>query len=705
MTTVADFSGYATKNDLVCADGRTIKSGAFSGNNGMTVPLVWDHGHSNPENILGHAVLEERADGVYCQGFFNDSPRAQATREAVKHGDIRWLSIFANDLVHTVRDHARNLRDVVQGNIREVSLVVAGANPGAVIDNVNLTHGFSDDVDFDDEAFIRTGIDIVPGGLAHADTTETTKNPTAMEILDGLTEQQKTAVYFLLTNALEAGGASVAHSNMAETDESNETNENGSPENTAEGDDHEVEDGSTEDASDASNSAETDEESASSKDGQEAVEHNHTTQEDNSMTHNVFDRTDATGTDHIRHSVSPDDVKGIVASAIRSGSLKDAVTEYALQHNIENINYLFPDAKTLESSPAFISRRMEWVDDVLGSVRKSPFSRIKTITADITPDEARARGYITGNFKNEEYFALSKRETTPQTIYKKQRLDRDDVIDIVDLDVVAWLKAEMKVMLDEELAGAILVGDGRSIGDEEKIQETKIRPVATDAELYVTTVNVNLADVNSSVEEMVDAAIENRRYYKGSGQPVFYTTEALISKFLTVKDNFGRRIYKDLAEVASVLRVSRIVPVEVMERDATLLGIMVNLSDYTVGADRGGQATMFDDFDINYNKLMYLIETRCSGALTLPKSALVFRAMAAASVLLADPEAPTFAANVVTVPTVTHVTYKDGTGATLTTASPVTLLAGETLDVVAVPAAGYYFANSASDQWSFRYEA
>ena len=366
---------------------------------------------------------------------------------------------------------------------------------------------------------------------------------------------------------------------------------------------------------------------------------------------------------------------------------------------------MFPDSKTLENSPQFVSRRMEWVDKVLSSVRKSPFSRIKSITADITPDEARARGYVKGNLKNEEFFEMSKRETTPQTIYKKQKLDRDDVIDIVDLDVVTWLKAEMKVMLDEELAGALLVADGRSNGHEDKIIETKIRPIATDAELYATTVNVNLEDASSSIEELVDAAIAHRRYYKGSGTPTFYTTEATISSFLTVKDNFGRRLYATLTDIAAVLRVKEIVPVEVMERDATLVGIMVNLSDYTLGADRGGQATMFDDFDLDYNKLLYLIETRVSGALTIPKSALVFRQTGAASVLLANPTAPAFdeEESTVTVPTVTNVTYKenDASGATLTTGAPVTLDEGETLHVIAIAGANKHFASNAEDEWDF----
>lgn len=424
------------------------------------------------------------------------------------------------------------------------------------------------------------------------------------------------------------------------------------------------------------------------------------------MSRNVFEQTNSeketngNGTPTLSH----DDMRGIVADATRIGSLKEAVQNYALKHGIEDIDTLFPDAKNLTQRPEFDSRRIEWVQGVLNGTRHSPFSRIKTMSADITVESARALGYIKGNLKKEEFFGLQKRVTTPTTVYKKQKLDRDDVIDIVDLDVVTWLKAEMKVMLDEELAGALLVADGRSNGDEDKIIETKIRPIATDSELYVTTANVNLDDASSSIEELVDSAIAHRRYYKGSGTPTFYTTEGVISAFLTVKDNFGRRLYSTMTEIAAVLRVRDIVPVEVMERDDTLVGIMVNLADYTLGADRGGQATMFDDFDLDYNKLLYLIETRVSGALTVPKSALVFRRTAGANTLV-TPTAPVFDedASTVTVPTVTGVTYHSGTaaGATLTTGSPVTLAEGEDLHVVATANAGKYFADNANDEWDY----
>ena len=726
----ADFGGYATRNNLRCTDGRTILAGAFDANDGMMVPLVWQHGHDDPTNVLGHVKLEKRADGTYAHAFFNATKEGQHAKEMVKHGDVKFLSIWANSLVERVTDAATRAKDVIKGNIREVSLVLAGANPGAFIDNIAIAHGNGEFDDLSDEAYITTGIEIEVGGtLTHAD------DESIQDVLDTLSEKQMNAVNYLFSQALLNGGASLEHSDTegdtdtASTDESGEGDANSSESEEESADSEgseesavsseESEDADTNDGSDESSESDDSGDSEDSEDSDaeagDAVQHNDT-QEDNSMTHNVFDQARGGGSAaqskvHLSHA----DVRNIIEDAKENGSLKKAVERFVtntgitvdgqLQHGIENIDYLFPDAKNIDQSPQFVSRRMEWVSAVLDGVRKSPFSRIKSITADITPDEARARGYVKGNLKNEEFFEMSKRETTPQTIYKKQKLDRDDVIDITDLDVVLWLKAEMRVMLDEEIAGAILCGDGRSSGDDDKIIETKIRPIATDAELYVTTVNVNLLDASSSIEELVDAAIQNRRYYKGSGTPTFYTTEATIGAFLTVKDNFGRRLYNTLADIAAVLRVRDVVPVEVMERDATLVGVMVNLSDYTLGMDRGGQVAMFDDFDLDYNKLLYLIETRCSGALTVPKSALVFRAQASTAVRLADPTAPAFDATLstVTVPTVSHVTYKqdNASGATLTTGSPVELDEGEDLHVIAIAAAGWYFDNNAEDEWDF----
>lgn len=716
--TDADFGGWATRHDVQCADGRTILPGAFADQDGMTVPLVYQHGHSSNEDVLGHAKLEYvpptegNAGGMYAHAFFNKTPKGQMAKEQVEHGDLKFLSIFANQLQEKARAGVQHAKDVMKGNIREVSLVLAGANPEAFIDHVSFAHG--EDGEFETAAVISMALEVdVNDSLAHAKPDD---EETLQDILDTLDEKQTTAVNFLLSQAL-------THSDLEESssDADDENPEGGETADAAEADAADA-DAPEAPESNADNEADAVGDAAPENAGDNtdtdagATASHDNLQEDNSMTHNIFDQSGAAGA---RPSASlthggtsmEDALRVIVKDAKRNGSLKEALENYIehtgimvggqLQHGVENLDYLFPDAQTIENSPAWISRRMEWVDKVLNGVRKSPFSRIKTITADITPDEARARGYIKGSFKNEEFFALSKRETTPQTIYKKQKLDRDDVIDITTLDVVAWLKAEMKVMLDEELAGAILVGDGRSIGDPDKILENHIRPIASDAELYVTTVRVNTDDADSTVEELVDAVIQNRRYYKGSGTPTFFTTESTISAFLTVKDNFGRRLYSNLAEVAAVLRVAEVVPVEVMERVDDLVGIMVNLSDYTLGADRGGQATMFDDFDIDYNKLIYLIETRCSGALTQPKAAIVFRKVAA-NATLATPTEPTFDGTTVTVPTVDGVEYRNAdTNAVLTTAAPVALADGQTLNVVAVPTAGRYFANSENDQWSF----
>jgi HK97 family phage prohead protease len=730
----ADFGGYATRNNLRCSDGRIILAGAFDQNDGDVVPLVWQHGHDEPTNVLGHAKLEKRDDGTYCHAYFNATAAGQHAKEMVKHGDVKFLSIWANQLVERVTDAATRAKDVIKGNIREVSLVLGGANPGAYIDNVAIAHGDGEFAIVSDEAYIFTGLEIETAeALSHAETV-TAEAETVQDVLDTLTEKQQNAVNYLVSQALLASSDdgdddSIEHSDtegddVASSEDSSTTESVEEDEASTESEGSEELNGSEApndaDTNDGSNEEEESTDSESSEDSDDsnaevgaAVQHQDN-QEDNSMTHNVFDQARGGGQGHRpQATLSHDDIKAIVDDAKRNGSLKQAVENFIvhngvtidgqLQHGIENIEYLFPDAKALENSPQFVSRRMEWVNQVLGSVRKSPFSRIKSITADITPDEARARGYVKGNLKNEEFFEMSKRETTPQTIYKKQKLDRDDVIDIVDLDVVSWLKAEMKVMLDEELAGAILCADGRSNGHDDKIIETKIRPIATDAELYVTTAYVNLADNSSSIEELVDAAIAHRRYYKGSGTPTFYTTENVISSFLTVKDNFGRRLYSTLQDIAAVLRVKEIVPVEVMERDSTLVGIMVNLSDYTLGADKGGMATMFDDFDLDYNKLIYLIETRVSGALTMPKSALVFRSVDSGAALVA-PTAPAFDGDAVTVPTITGVTYHQNTstGTVMTTGSPVSVADGVTLHVVATPASSsYYFANNVTDEWDF----
>jgi hypothetical protein len=580
-----DFSGYATKAGLKCSDGRIIMPEAFKHMDGMTVPLVWQHGHKEPTNVLGHAVLEAREDGVYAYGFFNDTEAANNARQLVQHKDITALSIYANQLVEKAKS-------VFHGVIREVSLVLSGANPGALIDNVSIAHSDGSLDVLDDEAIIYTGLE-----LQHEDDDEDEydedddefehdEDTSMQDIYESLSTEQKNVVHYMIGAALEAAGNTLKQSEKEE-----------------EGD----------------------------------LSHKEGTQE-----MNVFEKNKGKETE--THELTHDAIKGIVADAQKSGSLKEAVEAYALQHGINNIDILFPDAKTIDATPEWIKRRQEWVAGVINGVRSTPFTRIKTRTADLTFDEARAKGYIKGNFKKEEFFGVAQRVTTPTTVYKKQKLDRDDILDITDFDVVAWLKGEMRMMLEEELARAILVGDGRAVEDEDKIRDPAgsnegagIRSIVNDHELYVHKIDVPIsAEPGSDYEEVIEAVARARRFYKGSGTPTFYTTEAVKTEMLLSKDNYGRRRYNTDAELASALRVSSVVAVEVMEHEdhANLLGIIVNLADYAVGADKGGDISMFDDFDIDYNQYKYLIETRVSGALTKVKSAMVIRRSA---VVVAEP--------------------------------------------------------------------
>lgn len=655
----ADFSGYATKAGLKCSDGRTIMPGAFKHQDQTRVPLVWQHGHADPENILGHAVLENREDGVYAYGFFNESQRAVHTKGLLQHGDINMLSIWANELVE------RSGR-VLHGAIREVSLVLSGANPGALIENVTIRHSNGDEDVVDDEAIIYTGLEFElqhseekeekeeelekeeEPEVVHADASS--DEETIQDVYDSMTSKQKDVLHYMLGQALENIDGSAQQSNL--DDGSNETDQEGSK-----------------------------------------------------MTRNVFEKSDEKDTSPVlSHSLTHADVKGIVADATKMGSLKDAVEAYALSHGIDNIDVLFPDAQAIDNVPEFFKRRTEWVSQVLGATRKSPFSRIKTLSADLTEDEARAKGYITGNLKREEFFGVSKRVTTPTTIYKKQKLDRDDIVDITDFDIVAWLKGEMRLMLDEEIARAVLIGDGRDVADVDKINEQNIRPIATDHELYTTVVTVNIDDTNSSVSEIVDALIMNRKYYKGSGLPTMYTTETIIARFMLLKDTVGRRIYKSLDELTAELRLAGVVAVEAMEDSPNIIAILVNPNDYVMGATSGGQVSLFDDFDIDYNQYKYLIETRLCGALVKLKSAQVVMKTGAANVLATPAEPGWNGSTTVTIPTVTGVVYKDGAGVTLT-AGAKTVASGATLVVNATPAAGYYFATSEEDSWSFTNEA
>jgi hypothetical protein len=423
------------------------------------------------------------------------------------------------------------------------------------------------------------------------------------------------------------------------------------------------------------------------------------------MTRNVFEGNTKTDSNVLSHS----QLQEIVASAVKTGSLRDAVDQYALQHGITDIDTLFPDATAVDAAPEWLKRRTDWVDRLLMATRKSPFSRIKTLYADITMDDARAKGYIKGDFKKEEFFSVAKRVTTPTTVYKKQKLDRDDMVDITDFDVVTWLKSEMRLMLDEELARAVLIGDGRDVASDEKINEGNIRPIAKDHELYTITLNVNVDDANSNAMEVIDAIIANRWRYKGTGQPTLFTTETQISKFMLLKDTTGRRVYKSLEEISADLRVAEIIPVEVMEDEPTIIGILVNPVDYVIGADKGGQVSMFDDFDIDYNQQKYLIETRVCGALVKLKSAMVIKKTTSTNVLI-SPNMPAFnsVTGVLTITNQTGVVY---TRTTVSGGSPTVvnaagspyaaIAAGASIVVTATPSTGYYFATSDDDTWTF----
>lgn len=671
-----DFSGWATKAGLRCSDGRTIMPDAFKHQDGVTVPLVWQHQHNAPDNVLGHAILENRPEGVYAYGYFNDTEAAQHAKTLVQHKDISSLSIYANGLTEKAKQ-------VFHGFVRELSLVLSGANPGALIDNITLAHGDGELVTLEDEAIIFTGEELI---LEHAngdDSDDDTddEGPTVQEVYDSMTDEQKEVVHYMVGAALENAGSSVEQSAVHSDDTNDDTSNTNDDTNDA-----------TNDDDDTSDLVHTD------------------TEEGRRMTRNVFEQSRENGDNQEKQVLSHDAIKSIVTEAHKVGSLKEAVETYALKHGIENIEVLFPDARSLTDTPEFDQRRVEWVSNVMDGTRHSPFSRIKSLVADITFDEARARGYIKGNLKKEEWFGVSKRVTTPTTVYKKQKLDRDDILDITDFDVVVWLKAEMRLMLDEEIARAILIGDGRDIDDEDKIKDPRgaaegagIRSILYDHDLYAATVTV---DDSATSLETADAIVSGMGFYKGSGSPTFYTTlPVLTSLLLTREPTTGQRYWRTAMDLAAEMGVKDIVTVEVMEDEPDVVGIVVNLRDYTLGADRGGDVTLFDDFDIDYNQYKYLLETRLSGALTKIRSAIVIKRAATGSTL-ANPTEPDFTDNVVTVPTVTGVVYKDkDTDATLTTGAPVTLDVGESLTVEATPASGYHFASNQDDEWTYSYQA
>lgn len=549
-----DFSGWATRNDLHCSDGRTIRKDAFKDCDGKIVPIFWNHQHDSVDNVLGHGMLENRDEGVYFYGAFNEDEEGQKAKKRVQHGDIRSLSIMANQLKQVGGD-------VIHGVIREVSLVPAGANPGAFIDIV-MSHG--EEVG---DAMILGYDEAISLHFYHADDEEEKKDSeeTLEDVINSMTEKQRNTMFGLIGKALE---------------EKDEKLEEGDPD----------------------------------------------------MKKNIFDKNDQNTSGVLMHSdgtlVTVDEVTTIFKDAKRLGSLRDAV----LEHGIDQIDYLFPDDRTLTTQPTFIQRDMGWVSDIMGSVHHTPFARVKSVFADITEDDARAKGYIKGKMKKEEFFSLIKRRTEPTTVYKKQKMDRDDMIDITDFDVAAWLKTEMRMMLNEELARAYLIGDGRLASSDDHINDQNIRPVAFDDDLFTIHADIEVSSSATDDEKakaLIRGVIKNRKLYRGSGNPVMYTTEDALTDMLLLEDTLGHALYADEAALARKMRVRKIVTVPVMEgvtgkNGNPLVAVVVNMGDYNVGADRGGAVNMFDDFDIDYNQQKYLIETRCSGALTVPYSAMAF---------------------------------------------------------------------------------
>ena len=641
-----DFSGYATRNNIRCSDGRTIRRNAFIDNDGATVPLVWNHRHNEPSNVLGHALLENREDGVYCYGSFNDTAEGQRAKSLVTHGDIKHMSIYANQLRQTSDG------SVMHGNIREVSLVLAGANPGAYIETLDIQHADDPDYDEEYEAVIFTDLKFE---LAHADDEEDKKKkkPELKELVKDASDDDDTE-----------------EDEEEETADTEEDGEKDSEDSDEETDDKKLKhaDDSKEEKKMAANPDKTVQDvfnelteeqknvvyfmigeaikAAGKGEGGEAKQSGIYDDEEDALMHsNIFENSAKEEfLAHAEEFFSEDSTKNIFKDAKRIGSLKEAVLQHAAANNIvdENgnpaIGDLFPNERLLDNQPEWINIDQEFVKEFMSRVHKSPFARVKTMFADITETEARAKGYTKGNKKIDEVFKLLKRSTSPTTVYKKQTLDRDDVIDITDFDVIAWLKAEMRVKLDEELVRAMLVGDGRSDVSADKISEQSIRPIWTDDDLFTVKAKITVAanaDDDAIGKAVIKGAIKARKDYRGSGNPILFTTEDVLTNMLLLTDTTGRDLYDTPEKLATKLRVSKIVTSEVMENltrtvtltgggteTRTLYGIIVNPADYNVGTDKGGQVSMFDDFDIDYNQMKYLIETRCSGALVKPYSAI-----------------------------------------------------------------------------------
>jgi len=713
----ADFSGWVTKFGIKCADGRTIMHGAFDDMDGKTVALVYNHAHADPGNVLGHVLLEKRKDGMWGYGFFNGSVNATAMKHAVQHKDVNMMSIYANGLIQRGNPGSQQ---VFHGRLIEVSLVLAGANPGATIENITLAHGEFGETELEDEVIIKPG-ELIE--LKHSaseedrpEDDEVDGEETIQHILDGMTPKQLGATAYLVDKALKGeldpDGESVKHDDIG--DDAGDTDSDAADNTDGDDADGDGDDDTDGDNDDTDNSDDTDGDNAdddsseSDTDGDNADNEDDDSQEgDNDMgdkvKHSAFDQNDADNGESTKYQLTEADKTEIFHSAKDLGKMSYALDAFCLKHNIDQVNILFPDAKNPDGDiPQFLKRRTEWVSNFLDGTTKTPFARIKNVWADITEDEARAKGYIKGSLKKEEFFSVAKRVTTPTTIYKKQKLDRDDVLDITDFDVVAWLKMEMRIMLEEEIARAALIGDGRDIASEDKINEQNIRPILTEHELFAVTVMVEMDDDDANFGAFIDQVIKSRVKYKGTGLPTMFTSENYIAKALLLKDGFGRDLYPSLDALATKLRVSSIVPVESMDELDDVIAIFVNPADYTFGANQGGEVTMFDQFDIDYNQQKYLIETRCCGTLTKLQSALIFRKAEEGAVLL-QPSEPTFDAeeNEVTIPVQAHVTFKNAeTNATLT--GTVALDADEIIHIVAIAADGWFFASNDIDQWTFR---
>lgn len=568
-----DFSGWATRNDMLCADGRTIRKNAFKGNDGAEVPLVWDHNHSGPENVLGHALLENRDEGVYAYCVFNDTEKGKTAKSLVQHGDVRSLSIWANGLMEVGKD-------VIHGCIRELSLVLAAANPGAFIDEV-MAHGDGEDagliLGYDENIMLYHSAepqkDNSDDKEKKSDDKQENKSDgeTIQDIYNTLTDKQKKVVENMIGEALNKG----------KSEDKKETSD-------------------------------------------DKTKNNDSNKEDKVMKHNVFDQNGQKNNENI---LSHSAVAEIIGDGKRYGSLKESFLAHTAEYGVDQVDMLFPEYQSVNGeTPQFIKRQPDgWVDTVMNGVHHTPFSRIKMVFADLREDEARAKGYMKGKLKKEEVFGLLKRTVDPTTVYKKQKMDRDDVVDITGLDVIAWLKGEMRMMLNEELARAILFGDGRSTLSEDKISESNIIPVVADADLY-TIKKVVTTEANEKLgHALIVAAVKAQDDYEGSGNTTLYAASSTITDMLLLEDADGHRMYKDMNELALAMNVSRIVRVPASIIPDKVYGVIVDLNDYNVGADKGGAVNMFDDFDIDYNQMKYLIETRCSGALTKPYSAIVLK--------------------------------------------------------------------------------